>query len=70
LGGRITDGREPIRLLIVILLFTIFGGTIGSAIYAIFLNSGVWANYKDLLDLILPVETALIGTAVAFYMTN
>lgn len=70
MSGGVKDGREVIRLLIVILLFLIFGGTIGSSIYAAFLNGNAWANDKDLLNLILPVETALIGTAVAFYMTN
>lgn len=30
-------------------------------------NSANWANTKDLLQLLLPAETALLGSAVGFY---
>jgi hypothetical protein len=57
-------------LLIVIFLFLIFGVTIGFSILAAFTRGSAWTNVKDLLGLLLPAETALVGTAVAFYMTN
>ena len=60
--------REVVRLLIVVFLFAAFLLTlVWSFISA---NGSNWTNVKDLLDLILPAETALLGTAIAFYMTD
>lgn len=60
--------REVVRLLIVLLLFLAFLITL---IWAFISAGGAhWSNVKDLLDLILPAETALLGTAIAFYMTD
>jgi len=60
--------RERVRTAIILSLFLIFGGTV---FYA-FIRTGSrsWSNAKELLDLILPAETALLGTAVAFYMID
>lgn len=59
---------EVARLLIIVLLFAAFGITLVWAFIGA--NGPHWNNVKDLLDLLLPAETALIGTAVAFYMTD
>jgi hypothetical protein len=60
--------REVVRLWIVLLLFLAFLITlVWSFISA---NGPYWGNVKDLLDLIFPAETALLGTAIAFYMTD
>ncbi len=63
-----TISREVVRLLIVVLLFVAFITTIVWS----FISAGTasWKNIKDLLDLLLPAETALLGTAIAFYMTE
>jgi len=60
--------REGIRLVIVVLLFAAFIITLVWAFLGA--NGPYWKNVKDLLDLILPAETALLGTAIAFYMTE
>jgi len=60
--------REVVRLFIVLLLFLAFILTIVWAFISA--SSAYWTNVKDLLDLILPAETALLGTAIAFYMTD
>src|SRR6266496_3196825 len=44
----------------------IFALTVLLAFIAIFFSSS-WANAKELLQLIIPAETALIGSAVGFY---
>ena len=59
---------EVVRLLIVVLLFAAFITTLVWAFVSA--NGSHWANVKDLLDLLLPAETALLGTAIAFYMTD
>jgi hypothetical protein len=44
----------------------IFAATIVAAFYCIL--AGVqWEDVKSLLDVILPAETALLGSAVGFY---
>lgn len=60
--------REVVRLIIVLFLFSAFIMTIVWAFISA--NSKNWNNVKDLLDLILPAETALLGTAIAFYMVD
>jgi hypothetical protein len=66
----VKDSRELTRSLIVICLFTMLAATIGSAICSAFLHGSAWTRIESLLNLVFPAETALIGTAVAFYMTN
>lgn len=63
--------KDLVRLLIVILLFVAFLGTIAFAfVGALTAETATWNNVKALLDLLLPAETALLGVAVAFYMTE
>jgi hypothetical protein len=47
-----------------------FAASVGVAAYAAFKGGDGWRNIQSLLDLVFPVETALIGTAVAFYYTT
>jgi hypothetical protein len=47
-----------------------FAVTVGFAAYAAFKGGDGWKNLQVLLDLVFPVETALLGTAVAFYYTT
>jgi hypothetical protein len=67
----LTPSRRPgevVRLLMVLLLFAAF---ILTLVWSFLSASGPhWNNVKGLLDLIFPAETALLGTAIAFYMTD
>jgi hypothetical protein len=47
-----------------------FAVTVGFAAYVAFKGGDGWKNLQVLLDLVFPVETALLGTAVAFYYTT
>jgi hypothetical protein len=64
----VTERKELTRLIIVVALFLVFGFTVGGAFWGA--TTSHWENVKTLLDLLLPAETALLGTAVAFYMTE
>jgi len=50
-------------------LAIIFSGILAITVYLSFRQtaSDSWANTKELLELLLPAETALLGTAVGFY---
>jgi hypothetical protein len=63
------DDKVRGRYVILWGLFIIFGVTVIGAFWGA-LQGTHWANFKDLLDLLLPAETALLGVAVAFYMTS
>lgn len=68
---QVRAGKDFVRLVIVVALFVIFGGTILGAFLGAMLDNGHnWSQVKPLLDLLLPAETALLGVAVAFYMTD
>ena len=62
-------GREGARQGIVCFLCLMFAVTVGFAAYVAFKGGDGWKNLQVLLDLVFPVETALLGTAVAFYYT-
>jgi hypothetical protein len=53
--------RSYLALLFTLLLFA----TVGYACWAATTNH--WANAKELLDIALPAETALLGSATGFY---
>ena len=55
---------------IVCFLCLMFAATVGFAAYVAFKGGDGWKNIQVLLDLVFPVETALLGTAVAFYYTT
>ena len=64
------QGREGARQGIIAFLCFMFAASVGVAAYAAFKGGDGWKNIQSLLDLVFPVETALIGTAVAFYYTT
>jgi hypothetical protein len=63
-------GREGARQGIIVFLCFMFAASVGVAALAAFKGGDPWKNIQGLLDLVFPVETALIGTAVAFYYTT
>lgn len=58
---------ENVRFVIVLLLFAVLILTVVWSFLSA--NGPHWNNVKDLLDLLFPAETALLGTAIAFYMS-
>jgi hypothetical protein len=70
---KISFKRKPIRIhptwarySIALILALIYASTIASALYSAIGNHG-WTNTKDLLEVILSTETALLGSALGFY---
>ena len=60
--------RDLVRSLTNFSFIGIFALTVIVSLYAaIGLGGQYWANAKDLLQTLLPAETALIGSAVGFY---
>ena len=45
----------------------IFALTVVASLYVVIWRGSDWTNEKDLLQLLLPAETALLGSAVGFY---
>jgi hypothetical protein len=65
--GTVTS-KEPTRIILVVMLSVVFSGTVAGAFWGA--GGAHWDNVKELLDLLIPAETALLGTAVAFYMAE
>lgn len=45
----------------------IFAGTTAAATYLIFAFPQQWSTMKELLQIVLPAETGVLGSAVGFY---
>ncbi len=65
---RIKAAREVARGFLAFILAVIFGLTV----YWAFRNVGTtrWNDTKQLLDVLIPAESALLGTAVAFFFST
>ncbi len=59
--------QDLIRSIIALTFVAIFALTVILAFIVVILFNGDWASTKDLLQLLFPAETALIGSAVGFY---
>jgi len=59
--------RDLVRTLTTFGFIFVFALTICAALYVVIWHSSSWSQAKELLDLLLPAETALIGSAVGFY---
>lgn len=60
--------EQTVQLLLAIAFTVILAATATFACFAaVFASATGWANVKSLLELLLPVETSLLGTAVGFY---
>jgi len=57
--------QELVRSSLAFALFILLGGTIWAAFAHV--GHSDWAQTKDLLLLIVPAETGLLGSAVGFY---
>jgi hypothetical protein len=60
--------KDSARLVVLVGLLAAFLTTVVAAFLAA--NGPNWPKVGSLLDLLLPAETALLGVAVAFYMTD
>ncbi len=59
--------RESVRAWIALMLLAIFGLTVIAALLAVIFSDAESQVVKDLLEVLLPAETALLGSAVGFY---
>ena len=60
--------RDFVREFTTATFITIFGLTVLFAFIAVIFYNSLWTSgVKDFIQLILPIETALIGSAVGFY---
>jgi hypothetical protein len=66
---KVLGGRDKVRLIIVWFLFSSLTGTITWCL-ALASCHYQWPVITGLLGVLLPAETALAGSAVAFYMTG
>jgi hypothetical protein len=57
--------QELVRASYALILVVIFGITVWAAFIGA--NSANWPNFKELLQVLLPAETALLGSAAGFY---
>ena len=57
----------PQRLILTMALLLIFFLTVIFAGIAALNSSGSWANMKDLLQILAPIEAGFIGTALGYY---
>ena len=63
--------RDSVRLYIVLILLAMFAATIVFVfVGALFGSTENWNNVKDALQVILPVEASLLGSAITFYYVN
>ena len=62
-------GRLAVQELVRASLAFTFAGLLFVTVIFAFLStgSGTWENTKELLQVLLPAETALLGSAVGFY---
>jgi hypothetical protein len=59
------SGRGTLALMLVLIFFVTI---LGSFIAAIMLpNPESWNNTKELLDVIIPIETGLLGTVFGYF---
>ena len=63
--------REYARQFIAVGLVVIFAMTIMWVLYAAFAGGdGAWKNTKEALQILLPVEASLLGSAVSLYFAT
>lgn len=61
------ERRDRVRAFTTGAFIIIFGLTVLLSFVIVIFYSSAWANAKELIQFMLPAETALIGSAVGFY---
>jgi hypothetical protein len=59
--------RDIVRTYTTFGFIFLFGLTVLAAFYVVIWRGSEWLQTKELIQLMLPAETALIGSAVGFY---
>ncbi len=63
--------REFARFWIALILLIVFSATVIWVLFAAFWgNDTAWKNTKDALQILLPVEASLLGSAISFYFAT
>ena len=57
--------KSNLRMMIAAILVGLLPVTVLSAYVALF--TGYWSDAKDLLQIVLPVRTAFLGSVIGFY---
>lgn len=63
-------GRDVVRMLTTFGLIFIFIVTVLVSFYSVIWHDSQWKDTKDLIEIMLPAETALIGSVVGFYFAT
>lgn len=58
---------DTARLLLAFTFVILFALTIFFACIAVITDGSAWSKVREMLEVILPAETALLGSAVGFY---
>ena len=61
---------DTTRLWIAVILGVTFLLTVSWALYVATFKGTAWVNAKEALQILLPVESSLLGSAVVFYFTG
>lgn len=61
------EAADKMRGYLAIAVLAIFAITILLSFYALLKGPGQWANAKQLLEVVLPIETGILGTALGYY---
>lgn len=61
------ERRDKVRAFTTGAFIILFGLTVLCSFAIVVFDGMVWTNVKDLLQIMLPTETALIGSVVGFY---
>ena len=63
-------GRDVVRMLTTFGLIFLFIVTVLVAFYSVIWHDSQWKDTKDLIEIMLPAETALIVSVVGFYFAT
>jgi hypothetical protein len=64
------ERHDYVRTVTAIGILAIFGMTLVAAFYVVIWRGTEWGHAKELMDLILPAEMAIIGTVLGFYFAS
>ena len=64
------ERRDSVRAFTTGSLLVIFGLTLLFSFIIVIFYASAWTNTKELIQIMLPAETALIGSVIGFYFST